>query len=471
MNVHFSPKLQHFFLVLAAAFTLVSAPRTTFAGRFDCGSDIVPIYETATPCGFELAGTEELCGWIPMGTHDSGPLPTLAPPKHLTKPRSTPDEKRSEVQESLAMLAATACRSAGVSVEQIIEPFVMVGPYLENSVASVESFESWWAESLDEMIPKADPLQSQIDAIAAQEPIDVESFGISILVFAAIPEDALATSPSDPNTNKKLGIEIKPLDNLVGSSAIIATIEEDYMPYDLAARDLPLWSVFPVSTQPFCVRNLIEDFDSDSMWRDFDHVVRNSPADDSAQQDTVASEDSVKTRQVDDADHVTEQEDEPRVAAGTAEAELATLGTPTAEPSLAVHETFDTSSFFSHCGSADCMLDEIIWQAEAMIAENSPLRSAIAPKAIGRAIASIISGSTQLVERATVRIANRWPEVETEPERSPAGARLLARAGAIDADNLPMESLTPDHLFEEWSVPIEFPATQIAEVPAGTQLQ
>ena len=471
MNVHFSPKLQHFFLILTAAFTLASAPRTTFAGRFDCGSDIVPIYETATPCGFELAGTEELCGWIPMGTHDSGPLPTLAPPKHLTKPRPTPDEERSEVQESLAMLAATACRSAGVSVEQIIEPFVMVGPYLENSVSSVEAFESWWAESLDEMIPKVDPLQSQIDAIAAQEPIDVESFGVSILVFAAIAEDAVAASLPETEANIEPGVEIQPLDKLVGSSAIIATIEEDYMPYDLAARDLRLWSLFPVSTQPFCVRNQIKDFDSDSMWRDFDHVVRHTPKGASPQdvsRDALASDELTDVDQDEDEKLTTEQEEEPRIAEGTAEAELASLRTPSTKPSLAIPQAPDASPSLSYCGSADCMLDEIIWQTEAMMAENSPLRSAIKPKAIGRTIASIVSGGTQLVERAALQIASRWPE--TEPKRSPAGARLLARAGAIDADTLPMESLAPS-IQDQWSAPIEFPATQIAEAPESVQLR
>ena len=43
------------------------------------------------------------------------------------------------------------------------------------------------------------------------------------------------------------------LDPLVGGAAMVATIRESYLPYDLSASDLELWNVFPTADHPFSV--------------------------------------------------------------------------------------------------------------------------------------------------------------------------------------------------------------------------
>ncbi|MGI9471606.1 MAG: hypothetical protein ACR2NZ_08760 [Rubripirellula sp.] len=464
MNVHFSPRLQRLLIALSIALPVLSAAQNTYAERYDCGSDIVPIYESASPCGFELAGTEELCGWGPLGTHDSAPTPTLAPPKHIAKPdNSSPSVPT--VKESIAMLAATACRSAGVSVEQIVEPFVMVGPYLNDSLDSVQAFQTWWDGARDGIYPQPDPLQAQLDAIAAQEPIDVESFGVSILTFEAISEDA-------PSVLRKVtGIEVKAIDRLVGSSAIIATVEEDYMPYDLSARDLPLWSVFPVSTQPFCVRNQIDEFDSAVMWKDFDHVVSNDEAE-------LSSSDEVVNATTDPSGDANQ---ESNITLDTAEDELTKLHvnpepvqdvTDLVSENTPGIEAISEGKTLAYCGSADCLLDDVIWQVESLAAQSSPVRTALAPRSIGRTIASLFSGSTQLFEAAAHRIATRWPETESNPRRSPSGDRLLARAGAIESSVAPEDALDSEILPAIGPpMPADFPSSQLAELPTDSKLR
>ena len=161
-------------------------------------------------------------------------------------------------------LAAVAVASAGVSVEQIVEPFAMVGPYLDNSLEMVRKFQSWWDAVRSQAAASAEATGGRVDEagreggtddsrparrqLAAEEPIDVESLGKSVLVDAFGHAETDAVEP---------GVYVTAIDMLVGGSPIIATIEEDYLPYDLSARDIKLWSVFPISTHPFCIRSRV----------------------------------------------------------------------------------------------------------------------------------------------------------------------------------------------------------------------
>ena len=123
-------------------FAATLAPILAGAGDFDCGSEIVPSAVASTSCDFELDGTEELCGWgdyCPLATHDSGVLPTptaaaILPPAPTA---SIPAASRSSLDTSVTAIATAALASAGVSVEQIVEPFAMVGPCLDNSLEMV----------------------------------------------------------------------------------------------------------------------------------------------------------------------------------------------------------------------------------------------------------------------------------------------------------------------------------------------
>jgi len=380
MNLRFYRQLRrlplHGLLILASA----AFPMAASAVDLDCESEMVPVIGTSTPCEFELAGTEELCGW---GTHDSYEPSTPAKPAASSSPVAT-------FESSFTIIATAACASAGVSVEQIVEPFAMVGPYLDQSVETVRKFQSWWGTAVGEAASRQAAstvvtvdLQDEIDAIAAQEPIDVESLGKSVLVVPTHQLDVLQP-----------GIRVTAIDKLVGGSAIIATIEDDYLPYDLSARDMKLWSVFPTSTHPFCIRSRGDDLDVSPLWQDFEAAVHS--------QSDVSEE--------------------------------------------------DASYVFS--GSAECLLDELIWKVESLVAEDSPLWAALEPHRIGHQLQVLASGGKRIAARAVRLLASNWPEVETGHQPSAAGGALLARAGAIEASE-PFDASAAA-------------ADQIAEAPTGT---
>jgi hypothetical protein len=250
MTVRFSQQLYQTFRLLFAAFT-VSLPSLATAGDDHHTSGAASL----TSCHFELAGTEELCGWVDVGTHDSETVPT---------PAAQPSQPESDT--TVAAIASAACASAGVSVQQIVEPFAMVGPYLDQSLQSVERFGRWWKDAVtrtrDELEAKAE-LQDKIDALAALEPIDIERLGPSVLV------DDLAPVVD----GGELTIEVIATDPLVGSSPMIFTIEDTYLSYDMSQRDMKLWSVLPTPSRPFCVRS---HADASPLWRDFDELVLHS---------------------------------------------------------------------------------------------------------------------------------------------------------------------------------------------------
>ncbi len=372
MNVCISSHLRRFGFRCLLTFAAAVSPIVARAGDFDCGSDFTYSATSATPCDFELDGTEELCGWgddCPLGTHDSSVLPTPAglaiiPPAPVASPAAA---STSLLNKSVSAIATAAFASAGVSVEQIVEPFAMVGPYLDDSLQMVQDFQAWWETAQAEAVSMktaADAIQDELDRIAAQEPVDVESFGPSVIVNQ-LPTKQTAIGPSR--------IQVTAIDALIGSSPIIATIKDDYRPYDLSARDLKLWSVFPTSTHPFCVRSHMDALDDSPMWEDFDRAVQ-------ADTDVAPSVES-----------------------------------------------------FAFAGSADCLLYELIWQFDTWTADDSPVWTAVEPRNIGRRFAAIATDGNRIVQGAAQLLASNWPEPEVENEPSSTGEALLARAGAVNA--------------------------------------
>lgn len=414
MNVCISPKLRR--LALRGLLTLAAAvtPALSQAGDLDCGSEIASTMTWMTTCNFELEGTEELCGWgddCPPGTHISGVLPTPAPQATLPPaPVASPSaESKTSLDKSVAAIATAAFASAGIAVEQIVEPFAMVGPYLDNSLETVREFQAWWKSAQTEaesMKTASDAIQDELDRIATLEPIDVESFGPSVVVKrsvvvnrrAVVEQSVIVNRPPVKQPAIEPGIQVTAINALIGSSPIIATIEETYQPYDLSARDLKLWSVFPTATRPFCVRSHMQALEDSSMWEDFDQAVQ--------------------------------------------------AETPVA-PSV---------EFVANCGSAYCLLDELVWQFDNWVADDSAVSVAIQPYNIGRKFAAIATGGSRIFRGAAQLLASNWPEseAELEPEPSSTGQALLARAGAVQASEIVAETSA---------------GAQIAEAPSGTTLR
>lgn len=326
---------------------------------------------------------DELCGWA-SATHDSIAYRYVPP----AEPASASDMT---VDGSITQGAAIAFASAGISVEQLLEPLAMVTPYIDNSLEKVRQYQSWWGAAVataermrQEDEDRESDVNEQLSRIAAEEPIDIESYGPSVIV------DAFPTTQFIPEGEP--GIEILPLKRNVGSTAIIVTIEDSYMPYDLADKDLRLWSVLPESTRPFCIRDSEHGWDAEphfqaaSLWRQFDAQVASS-------------------RQV--------------------------------NPDPPVAEPIESPEVLAYCGAADCLLDEWIWRTENFVADDAPLWDIINANKLGRRITSVAIMNQRVTEIVTTAIASRWeksePKTEQTIEPSDAGKALLTRAGAIVA--------------------------------------
>lgn len=419
-------------------------------------------------CTFEFEMTEaedpsQWCGW---GTHDSVPL-------SRPRPRS---RTSSNFDQSLAAAASAACASVGVSVEQIVEPFAMVGPTVADSIERVQQFQRWWnqtlaaAESiasdlaatgpltelaLDEVAAEADvpplqpdpwkafgesivvadslrepPVDCRLEQLSLEEPIDVARFGPSILTAAdsAVAETIEPTDVTNANIEavEGRGRQVQtqiPTPRIagaatsqMGASAVIVSFEDGYLAYDVSARDLKVWSVFPLVTQPFCIRSHREAILGCHPWGEADMAA-------AATQMTVPS--------VETAISETDGK-EPRIDQVAA--------TPTIHAMLGLQ------------GSLECLVDEWIWKATTTANKNYTVAEWIRPKSIGRQVAVFAIQASEAADTATERVASLWPETEPQPPQT-AGEKLLVRAGAIEAAELPVDRST---------------APLIAEAPATT---
>lgn len=248
---------------------LVAIPTVIMkAGEFDCGSDLIP-----APIDGEKQEhiVENLCGWI---THDSIPVP------HPLSDRSLDDFDVDVQPIPLAALAGLASR--GVHVEQWVEPFAMVGPFMTESFSDIDRLQAFWARTIEtaEVLARRDADRAAAEQRVAEERREKESQLAAEAQRAEAQriaqnkaearirvacEDLAAEEPIDaveieliaqqwPRRSEQAPIDITSLDPRVGGSAFVFTIEEEYHSYDLADADLPLWNPLNLPTDPFCFR-------------------------------------------------------------------------------------------------------------------------------------------------------------------------------------------------------------------------
>jgi hypothetical protein len=403
----------------------------------------------------------ELCGWA---THDSCPFAVSEVSTEPTPADTTTPRPLANLDESLAALATAACASAGVSVEQIVEPFAMVGPHFQQSLQSVKNFQQWWenaaeqtnetsavdpvvdeatnsgvptaqvnhvpivdfageladdepeAENLASVVETSaadaieiaevaeyplsfeddhcwmdhnwwldqandDKIRGELAELAAKEPVDVldnfdGAFGPSVLVESV---EELATT-------------IAAESSMVGSSAMIFSLDEEYLPYDLAVRDYQAESLFSLAKRPFCIRARIE-------LPEFD------------------------------------------------------LAIDTDQPAEPIEQAADSDFVFA--GSADCLLDDWMWRATLALEPGGSVRKWLRAELAGQQLAALLAKRVQLADEMAGQLASWWPESPQHPAGE-AGAQLLARAGAVeaidqesiadsqDADANPTEALAND---------------------------
>lgn len=182
---------------------------------------------TAAPA----TSTGDLLGWSANGSPDDriASLPTRSilvgqpaefanqKPGGEVQPQRVEDQPRlaEGLAEHVVSLPSAVAALTSVRVQQLVQPFAMVGPNLKPSRETLTDFLAWCNELADE---------------------------------TAIKPIAVAQIPA---------IQIEPVDPRVGSSPLIATLTT--VPWlgpatDSADRTLPIWSVLPTVDRPFCVR-------------------------------------------------------------------------------------------------------------------------------------------------------------------------------------------------------------------------
>jgi hypothetical protein len=259
MTVRLSHRLRRFAFrcLLASA---LAWPAAAMAVPVDhCG------FHSATQCEFELADTEELCGWSNLAkptptsdhtvaTHDSTPFNRIAS-VYIPTFQAAPEADNHSRVPTVAEIAAAACERAGVSLQQIAEPFAMVGPEIapQDSIISVATLEQWWLEA------KAQAGKLGLESSATVGgPIDM-----------------------DPVTQIESVVEVTPIDVLVGSSPLIATLEVEESSVNEQVSSF--WNLYPTAANPFCVRGHAGGMtaEHDPMWSEFDAAVAEptSPSD------------------------------------------------------------------------------------------------------------------------------------------------------------------------------------------------
>lgn len=280
----------------------------------------------------ELEDSEELAGLEQLAEADE--LATVIEPES-----SVIEKASSQFDRTIAAAVAASAAQLGISIEQVLEPFAMIGPianeapatmpidvaFAEKAVIADEqaiddliepvtidaeptqqqlaeavALNRWWLDTETVAVASASPdeiakasvvvseSKSDLDEVAAVnldeaveapavEEVAVEEVAVeapAVEEVAQAEPTAIAVEPTEvaESTDSieaaidELAAE-EPLDvqegsmnegdeKLVGSSPMIVTIQDAYMPYDLAQRDLelnllPLTTVVPISPENY----------------------------------------------------------------------------------------------------------------------------------------------------------------------------------------------------------------------------
>ncbi|MEM9587266.1 MAG: hypothetical protein AAGA03_08285 [Planctomycetota bacterium] len=250
-----------------------------------------------------------------LGTHDTFPARWQQPgdrqPRESSAEPTVPSTNRS-IAAAVAAVASKTASHFGVNVQQLIEPFAMVRTGKSSSLEDVVALHQWWQPvpetspnyesiphddaSLDvvslsggmvstlsgsrqphstrertggeqlpvdwthrsderfDLVTTEDLIRHQLESIALMEPYDVEHYG---------PSDSVDIDPGQVAAALKTAWYKR---RFLGTSAMIITLDEDYMPYDMEASDQRVWSLFPLTSKPFCLRPQVNCVDGDPMW-------------------------------------------------------------------------------------------------------------------------------------------------------------------------------------------------------------
>lgn len=342
---------------------------------------------------------------------------------------------------TLATIAAAATAGNPIPFIQWTEPFAMIGPDGSHSPEQIENFQGWFDKSKDfvnqfrldhpgDFVPLVD-FDGEIKGparvpgqIAGGNLEQSESPDDAILIVETTPTATDAEVESVEAADEPVVTE----DPLVGSSPFIATIEEAYASYDLAERDatpVPLevsgdstepelvWTdgLFSPSQQPFCIHSL---------------AIMRRPG------------------------------WSPLAASTSALPPTNETATDLAEPSEAATATVSAPSLV---GSADCLLDELVWHVSVALEHESVTDEWLHPDRIGQEVASLVVSGDRLATRIATELASAWPAKAGPAKPIPgSGAKLLARAKVAEQPRAEgsTEPVTPQQLAQAGAIVMQW---------------
>ena len=444
MNVQCTSKLQRFCLSLIFTLTIAMTAPSVLAKKFDATNDILPLRSTPQHAFFPSTSASSN-PWFAGGTQDLGALPTLAPPVLIAKANNRqPDHEMA---------------STKIVVSQKTEPCIKISiASLTGKSFSTLSISHDWHVQLtkDQMVPiKAakPPLKLQLSELASEEPLDVECLGPSVLV----PEERIRIAPINP---------------LIGSSPIIATIEESYMPYDLSAQDLERWNSLPLDSSPFAAGEDLQDAETAKLWNDFDtamalsksldpaelngiakakmglaNALENSPASPSDLRNVLTANSTSNRHQASQHDTSASVEALPDIVEEVAEIkpdealEIVPLAESLALSPAPEHKETKEEPFADDAAGVQPTAAEVALRAILQrIPDGSSVPSFEAHEGLGTAAGQLLGSShdrvRQWLSSRIALIAIHWPEQDDFEQPSRAGARLLGRANALDSGNI-----------------------------------
>uniref|UniRef100_UPI0035644507 hypothetical protein n=1 Tax=Stieleria sp. TaxID=2795976 RepID=UPI0035644507 len=172
---------------------------------------------TIDTCNFDTW----LAGILPPAESKPSDAPKNIEPETSDLAKSNASRTSSQFNSTLATIAAAASAGNPIPLSQWTEPFAMIGPDGSHTPQEIQAFQAWFDNG------KA--------FVAGLGNGDFNGF-IPVVDFdgevAGPANESVAVQDSEPAQSVTVA---RPL---IGSSPVIATIEEAYQPYDLAAEDL-----------------------------------------------------------------------------------------------------------------------------------------------------------------------------------------------------------------------------------------
>lgn len=377
-----------------------------------------------------------------FGTHDSGPIVsrtsaafhrTLAEAAEALGPGGCPSPEITAADIRCPVLAAAAERGEALTnsdetntknevanrdtpevvVEQRTLPSATLSSWGENSLEQLAAVQRWWnaarqaqaaAEAESTSTELAVDIRTQLDELTLEEPIDV------VRDTRAQPPKADALAAAETDHADRVGAAATIVTLREAASAIdhgvpgdhVATKEaataapEEYLPYDVAADDRPIWNLMSHIDRPFCVRSRWLPDGFVSLWPSGATGGRSH-------------------------ENVTADPDAPQNASAKQGADRRDATAAVASRDARID------------ASPQCLLDEWTWQLSRWAATHRHAARYAEPAEWGREVAKLTSRRKSATDRLATAIVRIWPRTQQPAQVGPAGARLLARAGAVEA--------------------------------------